>query len=171
MTGRARTGGGFAGLPAWQAWEDRPGRRWRDLRYLKGFLRRLRRRESVKYQQFLLAMHKISTIVFYIVYFGVAIWANSYAFYVIAVSSAGLIGKFLVFVLIVLFDMYVAWDFTDRRYTVMMAEIKDRILMAKFELAAADAELKNTGMFQDQEKLVELVHDHIKIAKEHLDNV
>jgi hypothetical protein len=118
-------------------------------------------------------MRRISAtqIVVYIVYFGVAIWANSYAFYELAVSSASLISKFLVFVLIVLFDMYVAWDFTDRRYTVMMAEIKDRILMAKFELAAADAELKNTGMFQDQEKLVELVHDHIKIAKEHLDNV
>jgi len=118
-------------------------------------------------------MHRISAtqIVFYILYFGVAIWANSYAFYELAISSASLISKFLVFVLIVLFDMYVAWNFTDRHYKIRMAEIKYRILMAKFELAAADAELRNKGMFSDQGQLVGLVHDHIKIAKEHLDNV
>jgi hypothetical protein len=114
-------------------------------------------------------MRKISTwIVFY---FGAAIWANSYAFYALATSGAGLISKFLVFVVVVLFDMFLAWDLTERRYAVKMAVIKDRILMAKFELDAADAELRNKGMFSDQEKLVELVHDHIKIAKEHLDHV
>ncbi|MDT7870304.1 MAG: hypothetical protein RQ839_09045 [Thermoproteus sp.] len=116
-------------------------------------------------------MRRIATqIVFYIVYFGVAIWANSYAFYVIAVSSASLISKFLAFVLIVLFDMYVAWNFTDRHYKIRMAEIKDRILMAKFELAAADAELRNKDVFSDQ-GLIGLVHEHIKVAKEHLDHV
>ena len=118
-------------------------------------------------------MRRISTtqIVFYILYFGVAIWANSYAFYELAISSVSLISKFLVFVLIVLFDMYVAWNFTDRHYKIRMAEIKYRILMAKFELAAADAELRNKGVFLDQGQLIGLVHEHIKVAKEHLDNV
>ena len=118
-------------------------------------------------------MRRISAtqIVFYVVYFGVAVWANSYAFYELAISSASLISRFLAFVLIVLFDMYVAWSFTDRHYKIRMAEIKDKILMAKFELAAADAELRNKDMFSDQGQLIGLVHEHIKIAKEHLDNV
>ena len=116
-------------------------------------------------------MRRIATQIVYIVYFGVAIWANSYAFYVIAVSGASLISKFLAFVLIVLFDMYVAWNFTDRHYKIRMAEIKDRILMAKFELAAADAELRNKGVFSNQGQLIGLVHEHIKVAKEHLDHV
>jgi len=117
-------------------------------------------------------MRRIATqIVYYVVYFGVAIWANSYAFYALAISGVSIIGKFLVFVLIVLFDMYVAWNFIDRHYKIRMAEIKDRILMAKFELAAADAELRNKGVFSDQGQLIGLVHEHIKVAKEHLDHV
>jgi len=118
-------------------------------------------------------MRRISAtqIVFYVVYFGVVIWANSYAFYELAISGASLISKFLVFVLIVLFDMYVAWNFTDRHYKIKMAEIKDRILMARFELATADAEIRQKGMFSDQGQLIGLVHDHIKIAREHLDYV
>jgi len=118
-------------------------------------------------------MRRISAtqIVFYVVYFGVVIWANSYAFYELAISSASLISKFLVFVLIVLFDMYVAWNFTDRHYKIKMAEIKDRILMARFELVVADAEIRQKGMFSDQGQLIGLVHDHIKIAREHLDYV
>ena len=116
-------------------------------------------------------MRRISAtqIVFYILYFGVAIWANSYAFYALAISGVSIIGKFLVFVVVVLFDMFLVWNMIERRYAVKIAEIKDRILVAKFELAAADAELRNKGVFSDQ--VVGLVHEHIKIAKEHLDNV
>ena len=117
-------------------------------------------------------MRRIATqIVYYVVYFGVAIWANSYAFYALAISGVSIIGKFLVFVVVVLFDMFLVWNMIERRYAVKIAEIKDRILVAKFELAAADAELRNKGVFSDQGSLIELVHDHIKVAKEHLDHV
>jgi F0F1-type ATP synthase membrane subunit b/b' len=121
-------------------------------------------------------MRKITTaqIIFYvlsIIYIGMAIWANCYAFYELAISNISLISKFLVFVLIVLFDMYLAWDFTDRHYKVKIAEIKDTILKAKFELATADAEIRYRDMFSSADSLIKLVHEHIKIAKEHLDHV
>jgi hypothetical protein len=52
-----------------------------------------------------------------------------------------------------------------------MAEIKDTIFDAKFELVAADAEIRQRDTFSNPEDLIKLVHEHIKIAKEHLDNV
>jgi hypothetical protein len=117
----------------------------------------------------------VSQIVYYVVYFGVAVWANLYAFYVLAISSASPASKFLVFIFIALFNMYLAWNFTDRHYRVKMAEIMDKVLDARFELAAADAEINaeigQKGMFSDPEQLIKIVHDHIKIAREHLSNV
>jgi hypothetical protein len=122
-------------------------------------------------------MRRISVgrIISYIVYFGVAVWANCYAFYALAISAAGLGDKLVAFVLVVLFDMFLAWNFTDRHYRVKMAEIMDKIFDARFELAAADAEInaemRQKGMFSNQEQLIKIVHEHIKIAREHLDNV
>ena len=122
-------------------------------------------------------MRKMSVldVVYYILYFGAAVWANLSAFYVLAISGASLASKFLVFILIALFNMYLAWNFTDRRYRVKMAEIIDKVLDARFELAAADAEInaeiRQKGMFSDPEQLIKIVHEHIKIAREHLNNV
>jgi len=118
-------------------------------------------------------MGKISVleVVYYILYFGAAVWANLSAFYVLAISGASLASKFLVFILIALFNMYLAWNFTDRHYRVKMAEIMDKVLDARFELAAADAEIRQKGMFSDPEQLIKIVHEHIKFAREHLSNV
>jgi len=52
-----------------------------------------------------------------------------------------------------------------------MAEIMDKVLDARFELAAADAEIRQKGMFSDPEQLIKIVHEHIKFAREHLSNV
>jgi len=53
-------------------------------------------------------MRKMSVldVVYYILYFGAAVWANLSAFYVLAISGASLASKFLVFILIALFNMY-----------------------------------------------------------------
>jgi hypothetical protein len=116
-------------------------------------------------------MCKAIQIVLNIIWIGAAVWTNFFAFSVLAISNTSLIIKFLSFVLIVLFDMYITWDFIDTRYRVKMAEIKDTIFDAKFELVAADAEIRQRDTFSNPEDLIKLVHEHIKIAKEHLDNV
>ena len=118
-------------------------------------------------------MRKISVtqIVLDIIWVGWAVWVNFYAFYVLTVSGASLASKFLVFIMIILFDIFLAWSYIDRHYSVKIAEIKDAVLDARFELAAADAEIRQRDMFSSPDDLIKLVHEHIKIAKEHVDHV
>jgi len=118
-------------------------------------------------------MRKISVtqIILDVILLGWAVWVNLYAFYVLAVSGASLASKFLIFIMIILFDIFLAWSFIDRHYTAKIAEIKYSVIDARSELTMADAEMKYRDMFSSPDELIEHVHKHIKFAKEHIDRV
>jgi hypothetical protein len=73
--------------------------------------------------------------------------------------------------MIILFDIFLAWSFIDRHYSAKIAKIKYAILDVRSELTMADAEMKYRDMFSSPDELIGHVHEHIKIAKEHIDHV
>jgi len=96
-----------------------------------------------------------------------AVWLNVSAFYYVALSGIGALDKAVIFALAVLFDVSLVWYRDSQR----IDEIYDGISKAVLELLAADTEIMYKDMFSNTDKLIDLVHDHIKRAMEHLNNV
>jgi len=101
------------------------------------------------------------------------------AFYALALSNFDVTTKAVTFILttisFIITGMYidVAWNSIKSENTKkeIIREVREKILRAKLELVAADAEIKERDMFQNVDALIKLVHKHIKLAKEYLDEV
>jgi hypothetical protein len=67
----------------------------------------------------------------------------------------------------------IAWNSVNREKTKeeVTKEIREKIIKAKLELIAADVEIEKKDMFSSADALIKLVHKHIKLAKEYLDEV
>jgi len=95
-----------------------------------------------------------------------AVLLNVLAFYYVALSGIGLLDKAVLFAAAVLLDVTLAWTSEYRR----IDEIYDRVAKARLELIAADTEIMYREMFSSTDSLIDLVHDHIKRAMEHLND-
>jgi hypothetical protein len=96
-----------------------------------------------------------------------AVLLNMSAFYYVALSGIGLLDKAVLFTLTVLLDI----SLMRYRDSMRIDELLDRISKANLELIAADTEIMYSEMFSSTDSLVNLVHDHIKRAIEHLNDV
>jgi len=96
-----------------------------------------------------------------------AVWLNISAFYYVALSGIGVLDKVVIFTLVVMLDVSLVWYRDSQR----IDEIYDGISKANLELIAADTEIMYKEMFSNTDRLIDLVHSHIKRAMEHLDNV
>jgi len=96
-----------------------------------------------------------------------AVWLNISAFYYVALSGIGVLDKVVIFALVVMLDVSLVWYRDSQR----IDEIYDGISKANLELIAADTEIMYKEMFSNTDRLIDLVHKHIKIAMKHLDNV
>jgi len=96
-----------------------------------------------------------------------AVLLNVSAFYYVALSGIGLLDKAVLFTATVLLNVALAWTNEYRR----IDELLDGISKANLELVAADTEIMYREMFSNTDNLVNLVHDHIKRAIEHLNDV
>ena len=100
-------------------------------------------------------------------------------FYALALSNLNATDKAVIFVFssisFIITGMYidVAWNAVKSEKTKeeITKEIKEKILKAKLELVAADVEIEEKDMFANADALIKLVHKHIKLAKEYLDEV
>jgi len=97
----------------------------------------------------------------------VVIWFDVSAFYYVAISEVGILNKAVVFAMAVMLNISLVW-FYESQY---LDEIAKSISYANLELIAADTEIMYKDMFSNTDKLIDLVHDHIKRAMEHLNNV
>jgi hypothetical protein len=96
-----------------------------------------------------------------------AVLINISAFYVVAISKIGILDKAVVFAVVVMYDV----AFVLRNEYQRFSEIADSVAKARLELIAADTEIRYKDMFSDPDSLIDLVHKHIKIAQEHLNDV
>ena len=100
-------------------------------------------------------------------------------FYALALSNLNETDKAVIFIFssisFIITGMYidVAWNAVKSEKTKeeIAKEIKEKILEAKLELVAADVEIEEKDMFTNADALIKLVHKHIKLAKEYLDEV
>jgi len=95
-----------------------------------------------------------------------AVLLNVLVFYYVAISEIGVADKAVLFAAAVLLDAALVWSNGCRN-----DEIYDRVAKARLELIAADTEIMYKEMFSSTDSLIDLVHNHIKIAMEHLNNV
>jgi hypothetical protein len=96
-----------------------------------------------------------------------AVLSNMLTFFYVAVSEIGVVDKAVLFAAAVLLNIVLVWN---NEYW-KMNEIYDKVAMAKLELIAADVEIAEKEMFSSPDSLINLIHEHIKIAMEHLNDV
>jgi hypothetical protein len=96
-----------------------------------------------------------------------AVLLNVLAFFYVAISEIGVVDKSVLFAAAVLLDVTLAWYRDSQR----IDEIYDKVAMARLELIAADVEIAEKEMFSSLDSLIDLVHEHIKIAMKHLNDV
>ena len=96
-----------------------------------------------------------------------AVLSNMLTFFYVAVSEIGVVDKAVLFTAAVLLNTVLVWN---NEYW-KMNEIYDKVAMARLELIAANTEIMYKDMFSSPDSLIDLVHKHIKIAMEHLNNV
>jgi len=96
-----------------------------------------------------------------------AVLSNMLTFFYVAVSKIGVVDKAVLFAAAVLLNIVIIWN---NEYW-KMNEIYDKVAMAKLELIAADVEIAEKEMFSSVDSLINLIHEHIKIAMEHLNDV
>jgi len=96
-----------------------------------------------------------------------AVLSNMLTFFYVAISEIGVVDKAVLFAAAVLLNIVLVWN---NEYW-KMNEIYDKVAKARLELIAADTEIMYKDMFSSPDSLIDLVHSHIKIAMEHLNDV
>jgi len=96
-----------------------------------------------------------------------AVLSNMLTFFYVAISEIGVVDKAVLFAAAVLLNIVLVWN---NEYW-KMNEIYDKVAKARLELIAADTEIMYKDMFSSPDSLIDLIHSHIKIAMEHLNDV
>ena len=96
-----------------------------------------------------------------------AVLSNMLTFFYVAISEIGVVDKAVLFAAAVLLNIVLVWN---NEYW-KMNEIYDKVAKARLELIAVDTEIMYKDMFSSPDKLINLIHSHIKIAMEHLNDV